>query len=471
MKKCQTCGFELAENTKFCGKCGSAFLLQMNICKVCNTELPENAKFCGKCGTSSLQQNNICKGCGTELSEKIKFCGKCGMSHYSAPSHQNTPSVLPPAIKGITRKPAFWIASAAALVIVFFIVNTTSGTSQRNNYTQGNRTGIVSSSAQENRAESSVSLSTPVNTASGTRQAQLRVVIAPPAKEINCRVCDGTRQRNCQFCDGTGKEPNPIDSSFFQVQGNQMLNELMILSGLQAFSAMCLHCNGSGKAHCDNSVFENDWFGFCNGGKERNPNFNRYVATLDYFASESSLTIFELEPGYNVKYIGIKLCSSCNGNYIYNNNMDFLFMSFNTIVNTPSSQLGISANCNECYAGQSIYFPSSVNDVQPFRSSADINSALSAALRDSAEDRYARHQQSMDRQRQIMDELLEKQREIHNNRFRECARYDCRGPAMANSSHCSSHQGIPSNTAYCNTQGCTNRLYSNLLYCSACQGR
>lgn len=49
----------------------------MPTCKTCGAELAENAKFCPKCG-SKIEPKQFCSSCGAELQPNVKFCPKCG---------------------------------------------------------------------------------------------------------------------------------------------------------------------------------------------------------------------------------------------------------------------------------------------------------------------------------------------------------------------------------------------------------
>ena len=49
----------------------------MATCKTCGAELAENAKFCPKCG-SKIEPKHFCSSCGAELLPNVKFCPKCG---------------------------------------------------------------------------------------------------------------------------------------------------------------------------------------------------------------------------------------------------------------------------------------------------------------------------------------------------------------------------------------------------------
>lgn len=56
MATCKTCGAELAENAKFCPKCGSK-IEPKQFCSSCGAELQPNAKFCPKCGSNQLEKS------------------------------------------------------------------------------------------------------------------------------------------------------------------------------------------------------------------------------------------------------------------------------------------------------------------------------------------------------------------------------------------------------------------------------
>lgn len=48
-KVCQSCGAEMKEGAKFCGKCGCEYK-EEQLCPQCNASVKEGAKFCAKCG-------------------------------------------------------------------------------------------------------------------------------------------------------------------------------------------------------------------------------------------------------------------------------------------------------------------------------------------------------------------------------------------------------------------------------------
>lgn len=49
----------------------------MTTCKNCGAELAENVKFCPKCGTKN-EPKHFCSSCGAEIQLNVKFCPKCG---------------------------------------------------------------------------------------------------------------------------------------------------------------------------------------------------------------------------------------------------------------------------------------------------------------------------------------------------------------------------------------------------------
>ncbi len=72
MATCKTCGAELAENAKFCPKCGSK-IEPKHFCSSCGAELQSNAKFCPKCGSNQIEktQQNVNQSV-VQLKEQIQ---------------------------------------------------------------------------------------------------------------------------------------------------------------------------------------------------------------------------------------------------------------------------------------------------------------------------------------------------------------------------------------------------------------
>src|SRR5215831_12758767 len=56
-------------------------------CPKCGTENPSDKRFCGECGTRFLLR---CPKCGKENSPPFNFCGECGASLASAAADDRT---------------------------------------------------------------------------------------------------------------------------------------------------------------------------------------------------------------------------------------------------------------------------------------------------------------------------------------------------------------------------------------------
>jgi hypothetical protein len=59
MAKCKSCGSEIPEGTKFCGKCGTPL----------QQETGDSALKCGKCGRENPAASKFCTGCGAPLGQ------------------------------------------------------------------------------------------------------------------------------------------------------------------------------------------------------------------------------------------------------------------------------------------------------------------------------------------------------------------------------------------------------------------
>ena len=74
--KCQKCGAEAQEGTKFCNECGTKIMKPgSSACPKCGAEVAEGAKFCNECGQKMLLS---CPKCGTGVKSGVKFCPECG---------------------------------------------------------------------------------------------------------------------------------------------------------------------------------------------------------------------------------------------------------------------------------------------------------------------------------------------------------------------------------------------------------
>ena len=68
-------------------------------CSKCNAEIADNAKFCPKCGAKveKVEPTNVCPNCGNVLKEGVKFCTKCGTK--IGDSDEKATTVVPPAVE------------------------------------------------------------------------------------------------------------------------------------------------------------------------------------------------------------------------------------------------------------------------------------------------------------------------------------------------------------------------------------
>lgn len=67
----------------------------MTTCKNCGAELAENVKFCPKCGTKN-EPKHFCSSCGAELQPNAKFCPKCGANQIEKTQQNVNQSVVQP---------------------------------------------------------------------------------------------------------------------------------------------------------------------------------------------------------------------------------------------------------------------------------------------------------------------------------------------------------------------------------------
>ena len=113
MAKCQKCGVDNPEGSKFCASCGSPIPQPVSPatgskCLQCGTENPAGGKFCLNCGKPLAQvisapwspaQDvvlNKCPRCGAETPPGGRFCGGCGASLQPA-TYGATPQAPPAA--------------------------------------------------------------------------------------------------------------------------------------------------------------------------------------------------------------------------------------------------------------------------------------------------------------------------------------------------------------------------------------
>ncbi|MCR4615186.1 MAG: SPFH domain-containing protein [Clostridiales bacterium] len=76
--KCQKCGADLPEGSKFCLQCGEKYTPstagETVVCPSCGKTVPQG-KFCLECGYSFVK---VCPNCGKDIPSGSKFCLECG---------------------------------------------------------------------------------------------------------------------------------------------------------------------------------------------------------------------------------------------------------------------------------------------------------------------------------------------------------------------------------------------------------
>ena len=84
MKTCSKCGFQNADNTKFCVNCGNGLdvaVQPMNACPNCGFQNIRDAKFCVGCGFKlDGASMKTCPNCGFQNKSDAKFCVSCATS-------------------------------------------------------------------------------------------------------------------------------------------------------------------------------------------------------------------------------------------------------------------------------------------------------------------------------------------------------------------------------------------------------
>jgi hypothetical protein len=363
-----------------------------------------------------------CQKCGTEMPENVKFCGLCGMAFVKTAAKQSTAVAVKKNISfayknavrfasPMIKKPVFWMSAAAGLVIVLLIAIT----------------GIANSTG------------TAGNRSSGPRQPRLQTVSAPPVLKITCTLCRGTGLMVCLLCDGTGK------SGIFGSNSEQLLNpslttditlnNMLIRMSMMAQLTDRCWCYGGKQSCIGCGDIQTGTF----TGEETNPQYTQYVNDLINAAEETGMRIFRVE-GSHINYVGVEYCKNCEG------------AGFNNLVQGYDSVL-----CRQCHAlGIFLSFPTSVNNAELYRSIGTFTRKewSSAGTQKYIADTMQHHQASMDRQRQITDEYLEKERKIRASdpQFRaRCSRNGCNvmlDPGVR-SGFCFLHEGSITTHQFC----------------------
>lgn len=86
MAKCQACGTDNLEKSRFCIGCGKEIPPETPAgsgrCPACGAEAPEGSKFCVGCGkplpAGGIAAKPVCSSCGAQNEEGSRFCTGCG---------------------------------------------------------------------------------------------------------------------------------------------------------------------------------------------------------------------------------------------------------------------------------------------------------------------------------------------------------------------------------------------------------
>lgn len=167
--KCSKCNTEIADNAKFCPKCGAKVerIELIKKCPNCGEPLKDGAKFCAKCGFK-VEKENKCPQCGTELKVGAKFCPVCGTKIVSDIQEIPISSAVcqqdvsigttsePIAVststkrRGLKKSDKIIIIAAIAVFVVIVItiiaVSLSSDSDSQSNYYSGNSYGYSSNS-------------------------------------------------------------------------------------------------------------------------------------------------------------------------------------------------------------------------------------------------------------------------------------------------------------------------------------
>lgn len=171
--KCSECNAEIADNAKFCPKCGAKVerIELIKKCPNCGEPLKDGAKFCAKCGFK-VEKENKCPQCGTELKVGAKFCPVCGTKIVSDIQEIPISSAVcqqdvsigttsePIAVststkrRGLKKSDKIIIIAAIAVLVVIVItiiaVSLSSNSDSQSNYYSGNDYGYSSNSNLSN---------------------------------------------------------------------------------------------------------------------------------------------------------------------------------------------------------------------------------------------------------------------------------------------------------------------------------
>ena len=107
MKKCPNCGSHIADDSRFCNKCGKE-IPQGTVCPHCGASVNDGDAFCQNCGTkiemsTSKEMEDTtqkrCRYCGAPVNDGDIFCKNCYKKIDEAPS--NNKKIIVPTLIGL----------------------------------------------------------------------------------------------------------------------------------------------------------------------------------------------------------------------------------------------------------------------------------------------------------------------------------------------------------------------------------
>jgi hypothetical protein len=356
----------------------------------------------------------------------------------SAETLPSSSDAIPFPKKKLTKKPVFWVASAAAAFVMIAVFSSDTNTipdfsaqAERpvlSDYDDSyyDFDDIAYAPLDENYNDGYGDFHTDYNETTQTIASDeklvldffINVVSAPPGKEITCNMCNG----------GSGNCKNSRDYPDGWIYDDN--EEYLFRRG-------------------------------CINGRQRNQEYDDYVQELLELAKDTGDTMFIDETG---SLIGIMRCLYCEGifrKHVY---------------------IGLQAmyTCKECYRGADFYFPNSIVDVRIYRSLDEIEE-YRAWVKNQSDQAYLRELSAIyDRQAEIRRATLFVPPSSSNSSGRSpsgssggsssisspCARVDCSAKAESGKAFCSVHKDSMSSNQFCYDARCRNKPLAGSVYCA-----
>ncbi|MCL2717671.1 MAG: zinc ribbon domain-containing protein [Lachnospiraceae bacterium] len=467
MKECLKCGNNIKAGKKFCGQCGAVYVepvladieiiepvivAQAKICTDCGAEIKPGKKFCGQCGAAYVEpaianneviepvivaQAKICTDCGAEIKPGKKFCGQCGMT--SAETLPGRSHIIPLPKKKLTKKPVFWVASAAVAFVMIAAFSSDTNT-------------IPNFSAQ---AETPVFHDYDYDDYDWTGYADPDYGYGEPY---------GDDVFNYTYQDDYDEIAYaPFDENYSDGVPNTFSRwgaDLITVSSPPPKNIPCTTCNGSGCGTAKKVDYINSKI--CHEGEKRNPDYRQYIADLNELAVESGKTIFLIQN--EDRLIGISLHDRCGGKRL---------------------DVGGAVNCIHCHGGQDYYFPESLTDVKKFTPRSELASIEQSNIDWYMAELAAIYGAQASRRREINDAILDLTSPGSSSRISgsgssgssssgsgsftsssPCARVDCSATAESGKAYCSVHRDSMSSNQFCYDAHCRNKPLAGSVYCA-----